>query len=223
MIRVDDGRGLSPSVPRVVIVPTGTANTASVVGALRRLGAHAAFATQGADIERATHVVLPGVGTLRAAMDHLRACGFDGALRERVRALRPTLCICLGMQMLCEGSEESPGCAGLGAIPAVAARLGADGVRVPHLGWSAVTWDERPEVAGPCADGDAYFAHSFAVRTPVEGWRAASATHGEKFIAALSRGGVLACQFHPELSGPWGQALIGAWLSTRESGGVECR
>jgi imidazole glycerol phosphate synthase glutamine amidotransferase subunit len=204
---------------RVVLVPTGTANLASVVGALCRLRVEACLAESARDVERATHVVLPGVGTLGAAMQQLRTAGLAEALGERARALRPMLCICLGMQILLEGSEESPGCAGLGVLPGIARRFSDERVRVPHIGWSPVSWGRGTDEVPAFIDGEAYFAHSFALREPVPGWRIASASHDGPFVAAAARGGVLACQFHPELSGPWGQSLIGAWLNTTHGEG----
>src|SRR3712207_1352672 len=96
----------------VLIVPTGTANLASVAAAFRRLGADARLADGAEEIVAAPLVMLPGVGSFGAAMARLAERGFDAALKERVAADRPTICICVGHQLLFEGSEESPGVAG---------------------------------------------------------------------------------------------------------------
>ena len=120
------------------------------------------------------------------------------------------MAVCLGMQLLGEGSEESPGAAGLGVIPATATSL-PRGVRRPQLGWNQVTTGAG---CGILSDGTAYYANSFKFDTIPDGWSGALTDHGGEFIAAVERGAVLACQFHPELSGAWGQALVERWLAT---------
>jgi imidazole glycerol phosphate synthase glutamine amidotransferase subunit len=118
------------------------------------------------------------------------------------------------MQMLCAGSEESPGVGGLGVIDATVRRF-PDTVRVPQLGWNLV----RP-VAG-CRyleTGYAYFANSYRIGSIPEGWLGAVSDHGGAFVSALESGGVLGCQFHPELSGAWGQALLKRWFETNAAG-----
>ncbi len=193
----------------VLIVPTGTANLASVKAAFQRLGATVAMAGQAAEIEAAERVVMPGVGAFASSIGHLRECGFADALSARVAAGRPTFAVCVGLQLLFEGSEESPDTRGLGVIPGQITRL-PDSVRVPQLGWN------RVEAGADCSliePGHAYFANSYRATPPLpDGWAVATADHGGPFIAAFERGPVLACQFHPELSGPWGQALIQRWL-----------
>src|SRR5687768_6358152 len=122
------------SMPEVVIVPTGTANLASVMAAFRRLDAEPRPAAGAEDIARATHVMLPGVGAFGASMARLRQQGLDDAVRSRVQAGRPTICICVGHQLLFASSEESPDADGLGLIPERVGRFGQD-VRVPQFGW----------------------------------------------------------------------------------------
>ena len=118
------------SAAAVVVVPTGTANLASVRAALARLGAKSRLAEDAAMIEDARHVVLPGVGSFGAAMAGLREAGLDAALAARVRAGRPTLAMCVGLQVLFEASDESPHATGLGVIPG---HIG----RFPELGAGA--------------------------------------------------------------------------------------
>src|SRR2546422_7563180 len=123
---------------------------------------------------------------------------------------RSLLGVCLGMQMLCEASEEAPGVAGLGVIPGTCRRV-PDDVRVPHLGWNGVT----AAGDGLVATGVAAFANSYALREAPPGWVPAWTTHGARFVAALQRDDerLLACQFHPELSGAYGAALLERWLA----------
>ncbi|MFN0011180.1 MAG: imidazole glycerol phosphate synthase subunit HisF [Phycisphaerales bacterium] len=198
----------------VHVVTTGTANVASVVAALERAGAHAIATTDPDVVRSALALVLPGVGSLGAAMAVLGAAGLVEPLRDRLAAGRATLCVCLGMQMLLQGSEESPGVRGLGVLSGVARRFEENAVRVPQIGWNEVDPDPA---CGLLQSGAAYFANSFRLTSLSEqdalaGWRAAHTEYGGRFVAAVERGSVLACQFHPELSGAWGAALLKRWV-----------
>lgn len=190
------------------MVRTGTANIASVVAGLARAGASARDARDAEDVRRAARVVLPGVGAFGAALAELRRQGLAEALAERVAADRPTLGICLGLQLFARDSEETRGVAGLGIFPASVERL-PQSVRVPHLGWNTIEPGAGCRLLAP---GHFYFANSFALRAAPAGWAAALTDHGGPFVAALERGRVLACQFHPELSGSAGLALLRRWL-----------
>lgn len=196
--------------PQVTIVSTGSANLASVFAGLRRSGAQPRLCSAPHEITAASHVVLPGVGAFGAAMRRLGEHDFVAPLRERIAAGRPTLCVCLGMHLLGTASEESPGVEGLGVIAGEALQFPPE-VRVPQFGWNKLTPAAECRLLEP---GYAYFANSFRLTTPPTGWHAALAEHGASFVAAFERGAVLACQFHPELSGPWGQGLLARWLAT---------
>ena len=192
----------------VVIVDSGVANLASVSAAFRRLGAETVVSADAAVVRDAPRLVLPGVGAFGAGMAALRSRGLDAAVRDAVAAGTPVVAICLGLQLLCEGSDESPGTTGLGVLPGTCRRL-PSGVRVPHLGWN------RVEADGSCrlvTTMDAAFANSYALQQAAPGGAAAWTTHGVRFVAALERGAVLACQFHPELSGAAGRDLLRRWL-----------
>ncbi|MCK5944519.1 MAG: imidazole glycerol phosphate synthase subunit HisH [Planctomycetes bacterium] len=193
----------------VPCITTGVANTASVRAALRRLGRELVAATP-ADVRDADLLIVPGVGHYAAAAAQLRADALTEPLRERVARGRPTLGICLGMQLLCDGSDEAPGVAGVGALPGRLRRFPA-GVRRPQMGWNTVA---AADVApGVVTTGQAWFANSFALPAgPRDGWRIATTTHGFPFVAAAERGAVVLCQFHPELSGAYGSELLGRWL-----------
>ena len=193
---------------RVAIVATGTANLASVMAAMRRLDATPVLATTARALRDVDHVILPGVGAFGAAAATLAASGLDEAVCEHVRAAKPLLAICLGLQLLAEGSTESPGSRGLGVLHGTATRL-PESVRVPQLGWNRVDGSD-----GLVTRGYAYFANSYALREPPPGWCCAMTVHGEPFVAALQRGPQLACQFHPELSGTYGAELLRRWWLT---------
>lgn len=193
---------------QVTVVATGTANIASVKAGLARLGVGAIDAAGPEDVSEAERVVLPGVGSFGAAMSAIDAQGLREALRARVESGRATLAVCVGMQLLAESSAESPGARGLGVIPARVGRFD-DEVRVPQLGWNLVEPGSGSRLIEP---GWAYFANSFRLETTPEGWVGASSRYGGRFVAALERGPVLAVQFHPELSGPWGARVLERWL-----------
>jgi imidazole glycerol-phosphate synthase subunit HisH len=200
----------------VLIIDTGVANIASLLAAFERLGRPARLTDSPQEVRDAAYVVLPGVGAFGAGMERLAGAGLDEALRERIgeggegRGGRATLAVCLGLQLLCETSEESSGVAGLGIIGAQVTRFdqGA-GVRVPQFGWNHVEPEADSTVLRP---GYAYFANTYRLGAMPAGWTGATAEHGGSFVAALERDGLLACQFHPELSGRWGSELLGRWL-----------
>jgi len=193
----------------VVIVDSGVANLASIMSGFRRLGATVTVTSDPEEVGAARRVVLPGVGAFGAGLAALRARGLDAAITSSVAGGTPTLGVCLGMQMLCDRSQETPGVPGLGVIAGECRRL-PDGVRVPHLGWNAVT---ATSLAGLVDSGVAAFANSYALREVPRGWTPAWTTHGVRFVATLERGRILACQFHPELSGAYGAALLERWLA----------
>lgn len=182
----------------VWLIETGTANTASMRTALTRLGAQVRTVTSPEHVDAAGRLVLPGVGSFAAAMTALRTQGLVEPLTRRIQAGLPTLAVCVGLQVLADASEESPGVAGLGIIPATVRRLPAS--RLPQLGWNRV------------GDADVSFANSFGLRQ-APGFDVAWAEHGGRFVAAASRGNVLACQFHPELSSDAGVRWLSRWLA----------
>lgn len=194
---------------RNVVVPTGSANLASVLAAFRRLGIELAEARSAIDIEAADRVVLPGVGTFGAAMAKLTSLGVVEAIRSRVDEDRPTLAVCVGMQVLGIASDESPEVSGIGAVGDGVGRF-ATGLIVPQLAWAQVKPDPGSRYFEP---GWAYFANSYRFEEMPEGWSGATAIYGEPYVAAMEKGNVLACQFHPELSGAWGTTLLARWLS----------
>jgi imidazole glycerol-phosphate synthase subunit HisF len=235
----------SGDTPReVFIVRTGTANLASVCAGFRRLGAKPIVTEDAGAIRAADRVVLPGVGAFGAAMARLEEQGLVAVLRERIAAGRPTFCVCLGLQLLVEASEETPGVRGLGIVPSRVTRFQGH-IRVPQLGWNRVipgallkssgtTPEPRPLGSGLCANNEphcsqssgtrwlqpgwAYFANSYKLDDAPAGWDVAYTNYGGRFVAALQRGAVLACQFHPELSGPWGLELMRRWVEGAERG-----
>lgn len=200
----------------VLIIPTGAANLASVVAAFHRLGVLASVTAEPERIASAVRVVLPGVGAFAPAMARLIELKAAEPLLSRVHTGRPMLAICLGMQLLGRGSQESPGCEGLGAFPYACERY-ADDQRVPQMGWNDV------QANASCRflrSGQAYFANSYRIVASAGYPMCATSEYGGEFIAAFELGSLLACQFHPELSGTWGLDLLDRWL--KATGGAAC-
>lgn len=193
----------------VVVVPTGTANMASVAAAFRRIGTELSEARSSEEIRSADRLVLPGVGAFAAAMERIDERGWRQALVDRIDEGRPTLAICLGMQLLCEKSEESPGVLGLGVVSGTVTRL-PDHLTVPQLGWNQVMPAPGSRFLMP---GWAYFANSYRLTSVPDDWTCARTSYGGSFVSAIERGNLLACQFHPELSGDWGSELLSRWLN----------
>jgi len=190
----------------VSIINTGVANIASIQSAFVKLRYETQFAASAQDILDAKAVILPGVGAFEAGMAALNSLGFSDALRQRIHDNKPTIAVCLGMQLLCESSEESPGTAGLGIIKGSIKRF-SPGIRTPHFGWNMVAGTPF------FGSGYAYFANSFRLAEgPGDGWEIATCDHGERFIAAVRKGNVVAAQFHPEISGDFGFSILEKWL-----------
>ncbi len=196
-------------ISEAVIVDTGCANLASVVAAMERQGVRARVTDEAARARAAPCVVLPGVGAFGGAMRLLRARALDDAIRERITFGRPLLAICLGMQLLFGASEESPGVSGIGAVDGSLGRYGP-GTRTPQMGWNQISPTSGASLLRPEA---MYFANSYRLTRLPGGWEGATSQHGGCFVSAIERGAILACQFHPELSGAAGRSLLARWLA----------
>lgn len=189
---------------KVVLVDSGGANLGSVRYALERLGVQAACSGDAATIRAADRVILPGVGAAAPGMARLRELGLVEVLRG-IEA--PLLGICLGMQLLFEGSEEGDTPC-LGLVPGRIRKLPpAPGLRVPHMGWNRLRMQgESPLLEGIADGSQAYFVHSYAAEA---GPHCVAATqHGGAFAAVVQRGHVAGAQFHPERSGTVGARLL---------------
>jgi len=191
------------------IIDTSTANIASVRFALERLGVTPVLARTPEDAAGARRLVLPGVGAAGAAMTTLQTSGWVEALQSETR---PVLGVCLGMQLLFEHSEEGDATL-LGLIPGRVRRLDPQGAGPwPHMGWNQLEdIDEaNPLLTGVTAGERAYFVHGYFVEPGP--FTCASARYGEVLSAAVSRGAVAGCQFHPERSGQVGARILANFL-----------
>jgi glutamine amidotransferase len=198
----------------VVVLDYGSGNVRSAVRALQRAGAEVELTAEPSAAIAADGLVVPGVGAFAACMAGLAAVSARRILTERQAAGRPTLGICVGMQVLFgEGVEHDVHTPGLAALPGLVARL--DAPVVPHMGWNTVVAPEDSSLFAGIRDARFYFVHSYAVAAPVElaGYRVTTAEHGKPFVAAVESPLLSATQFHPEKSGEAGIQLLRNWLA----------
>lgn len=208
--------------PVVAVVDYGASNLVSIQQALSTVGAEVRIVDKATDLGGADAVVLPGVGAAGPAMARLDRRGLTGPIAEWLAADRPFLGICLGLQLLFEGSDED-GATTLGTLPGRTVRL-ENAPTLPHIGWNQVERTRTHQLFEGIEDGaDFYFVHSYAGAPPeVVGAGAppeaatadadalvlARTTHGQPFVSAVSRGALLGVQFHPERSGQDGLRLL---------------
>jgi glutamine amidotransferase len=196
-------------VTRLAILDYGMGNLRSAEKALEHVGAEAEVTRDHGRIASADGIVLPGVGAFPRAMEAVRRLGFDTVLRERLDAGVPVLGICLGMQLLFEGSVELGGAEGLGLLEGQVDVLEADGLKVPQIGWNEVSWRRETPLRDGLPDPAAFYhVHSFAPRPANAGDVAGTATYGSEFVSAVERPPLYGVQFHPEKSGPDGLRLL---------------
>ncbi len=193
----------------IAILDYGAGNLLSVEKALRHIGCSCAVTGSPAELEKAEAAVLPGVGAFGSAMEELRRRGLEQPIRDFVASGRPFLGICLGLQILFESSEESPGAAGLGILKGKILRLPGDrGLKVPHIGWNSLELRKPGGLfAGMTGEPYFYFVHSYYLRAE-EDVVTAVTEYGAEVHAAVQKGNLLACQFHPEKSGAAGLSLL---------------
>ena len=201
----------------IAIVDYGMGNLRSVEKAFQSVGRPAVITSDPDQVTKAERVVLPGVGAFGAAMGNLRASGMDEAVIQAVRAGKPFLGICLGLQLLFTESEELGLFKGLDLIPGRVLQFfqredrtpETDALKVPHMGWNML--DVR-QPAPPIKDfpesGMVYFVHSFYVAPDDPGVVAATSRHGIDFCACVWKDNIFAAQFHPEKSGSLGLAML---------------
>lgn len=201
----------------IAVLDYGMGNLRSVARAIEHVGGESLVTEDPATSLSADGLVVPGVGHFGACMTNLRERGLDAVVKEFAASGRPVFGVCVGMQILFEGSEEAPGVPGLGLFEGVSVRLGAGGVKVPHMGWNTVGFSHRPghPYTLDIPSTWFYFVHSYA---PWGRDAVGVTTYGERMIsAAVARENVFATQFHPEKSGRWGLALYAAFVKDVES------
>lgn len=192
--------------PLVAVLDYGIGNLRSAQKALEHVGADARLTADRVLVADAAGVVLPGVGAFGRCMEALTRTGLDVVAQEVASSATPFLGICVGMQLLHDGSDEAPGVAGLGILPGMVRRL-PDGVKRPQMQWN--TLQRRGEsrlLAGLADPAWVYFVHSYAAE--LSDHTVATCEYGSTLAAASELGNVQATQFHPEKSGSSGLALL---------------
>lgn len=207
--------------PRVAVIDYGIGNLRSAEKALQRVGADARLTSSPADVSAADAVVLPGVGAFGACMDALRRAGLEVPAREAASSGVPFLGICVGMQMLFDASEESPGVAGLGVVPGRVRWIEGDVVR-PQMQWNVLRAPagrglDDPMFAGLGDDPWMYFVHSLHGVPDEPAATVAVVDYGGPINVAFRAGNVAAVQFHPEKSGEGGLALLANFVASAKA------
>lgn len=193
---------------RIAILDYGMGNLRSVEKALEHVGVTATISDDPTEVRAADGVILPGVGAFPRAMERVRQRGLDELIAERRDAGVPILGICLGLQLLFDSTTELGGASGLGLLEGDVVALAADGLKVPHIGWSPVRWERQSRLAeGINSETPFYFVHSFASR-PGPDEVLGSAAYGSRFACAAERDNVFGVQFHPEKSSAAGLRLL---------------
>lgn len=212
---------MSEPRPQIAIVDYGVGNLRSVAMALEHVGADAVVSGDHGVLAAADALLLPGVGAFPEAARRIEERGLAAPIADRVAAGVPLLGICLGMQLLFESSSELGGAAGLGLLPGHVEELRADGLKLPHIGWSPVRSrrDSALTAGFPDPGEPFYFVHSFVARPRAE-HLLATGEYGEEFAAIVGAGNVFGAQFHPEKSSLAGLRLLSAFLSVATPAGV---
>ena len=192
------------------VIDYDAGNLKSVEKALAALGEKPVFTREPSRLLAADRVILPGVGAFGDAMEKLRQYGLVDVICQVADQGTPFLGICLGLQLLFDSSEESPGVSGLGLLPGRIRRFPESaGLKIPHMGWNSLSI--RPDTrlfAGIEAGAYVYFVHSYYLQAEDETAVAAWSEYGVPFHAAVEKGNVFACQFHPEKSSDTGLQIL---------------
>ena len=193
----------------IAIIDYGVGNLFSVEKAFAKLGAEVLVTDDAAVIERADKIVLPGVGAFGDCMENLTRSGLIPAIRQAIAAGKPLLGICVGLQILFEGSDESPGAAGLGVFSGQVKKIVAPGLKIPHMGWNSITVNKNSRILKNIgSEPYVYFVHSYYVNAEDESIISAYTEYGQKLDIAVEKDNVFATQFHPEKSGETGMTIL---------------
>ena len=194
----------------VAIIDYDAGNIKSVEKALLHLGEEVIITRDREQILNSDKVILPGVGAFGDAMEKLRSYGLDKVIYEVVGRKIPFLGICLGLQLLFEKSDETPGVKGLGILPGEILRIpDKEGIKIPHMGWNSVKIKENARIFKDVPqDSYVYFVHSYYLKAGREEDVAATTEYSTLIHAAVEHDNVFACQFHPEKSSEIGLKIL---------------
>lgn len=197
----------------IAIIDYGRGNLYSVQKAFAKLGAQSVITSDAGQIAAADKVVLPGVGAFGDCMNNLRSYGLEAVIHQVVDRGTPFLGICLGLQLLFDGSEEDLGVAGLGIFPGMVRKIETNGLKIPHMGWNSLAYKAASPLFADLPDNPyVYFVHSFHAVPADEQVITAVTAYGQEVTAAVGRANVQAVQFHPEKSSAVGMQMLKNWL-----------
>ena len=198
----------------IAIIDYGVGNLFSVEKAFAAIGEEVKVTGEAEDLKAADKLVLPGVGAFGDCMKNLEATGLIPVILEQIENKKPLLGICVGLQILFEGSEESPNVKGLGIFKGMVRRINAPQLKIPHMGWNAVlTQNSELEIRNCLFDGlnekpFFYFVHSYHAVPENRNLIIATTDYGEMLTAAVAHDNIYATQFHPEKSGDVGLHIL---------------
>ena len=194
----------------IAIIDYDAGNIASVLKAFEKLGCEVKLTREPSEILSADKIVLPGVGAFGDAMGKLQNYGLVNVIKEAVSLGKPFLGICLGLQLIFDSSEESPGVKGLSLLPGKIVRIpDTEGLKIPHIGWNDLTVTEGSRLlSGTGEHPYVYFVHSYYLQAENESDVAATTEYGTLIHAAVESGNIYATQVHPEKSGDVGLRIL---------------
>ena len=194
----------------IAIIDYDAGNIKSVEKALQKLGADVVITKDADEILRADKAILPGVGAFGDAMANLKKYNLEQVIKQVVANGTPFLGICLGLQLLFERSDETPGVEGLGILKGEILRIPeCDGLKIPHMGWNSLHLQNHGRLfAGLSEESYVYFVHSYYLKAAEEEIVKATAEYGVTIHASVEKGNVFACQFHPEKSSDVGLQIL---------------
>ncbi len=198
----------------VAIIDYDAGNVKSVEKAITALGKHAILTGKPDEILSAEHVILPGVGAFGDAMKKLNQYGLVDTIRKVIEKKTPFLGICLGLQLLFESSEESPGVDGLGILPGKIVRIPEkDDLKIPHIGWNSLSYPNQGRLfQGVPEQSYVYFVHSYYLQADEPEIVKAVTEYGTLIHASVEKDNIFACQFHPEKSSEVGMTILKNFL-----------
>lgn len=199
----------------IAVIDYDAGNIKSVQKALEFLGEEVVVTREPKEILEAEKVILPGVGSFGDAMAKLKSFGLIPVIKEVAERRMPFLGICLGLQLLFEESEESPGVRGLGLLPGKIVRIpGAEGLKVPQIGWNALSYPSKGRLFRNVPEGSyVYFVHSYYLQAENKEIVKATAEYGVTVEASVEQDNIFACQFHPEKSSDVGLQILKNFLT----------
>ena len=196
----------------VAVIDYGAGNLHSVKNALDFLGAKSIITKNKDEILSSDHIILPGVGSFGDAMECINNSGLTDTIRKAADGSRPFLGICLGLHLLFERSEESPGIDGLGIFKGSVVKIPDCGLKIPHMGWNNIKLAKESRIL-PDSNEFMYFVHSYYIEPLDSDIISSHTVYGEKLAVSIEDGNVFAVQFHPEKSGEAGLSILKKFIS----------